>query len=230
MRVGVVFGGSSGVGAAVTARRRAAGDRVIAVSRRPLPGPDDVPADIRDPAAVDRCLSLLADRRPVDYIVNCVGIGLYAPLESARVDLWKEVFETNVLGLLCVLSAAERLCPSLNQFVHISSLAALRMSETPGSLSYSLSKLAAHHAVADHRSRARLNGRPTRVSTVTPGFIGGTSFEAAYSRTAPHDLDLYGGFEPLSADDVAGAVDYVLSLPETVEVRDLTLAPMGQVR
>ncbi|MGK3111264.1 SDR family oxidoreductase [Streptomyces sp. WAC05858] len=230
MRVGVVFGSSSGVGAAVTERRRAQGDKVISASRRPRSGPDYVQTDIRDPAAVDTCVSIAADHGPVDYIINCVGIGLYAPLESARVDLWKEVFETNVLGLLCVLSSAQRLCPTLKQLVHISSLAALRMSETPGSVSYSLSKMAAHQAVIDHRTRMRQEDRPTKVTTVTPGFIGGTSFEATYSLTAPHDLELYDGFAPLAAEDVAAAVDYVLSLPDTVEVRDLTLAPMGQVR
>ncbi|MEE4488981.1 SDR family oxidoreductase [Streptomyces sp. BE230] len=230
MSTGVVFGGSSGVGAAVTASRRKQGDTVVCVARNVEPGPDNVQADIRDPDAVDRCVSTAFGRGPVDYVVNCVGIGLYAPLESARADLWKEVFETNVLGLLNVLSSVDRLCPLLRQLIHISSLAALRISETPGSMSYSLSKLAAHHAVIDYRTRSRGQGRPTKVSTVTPGFIGGTAFEAVFSRTSPCDLDLYSGFTPLSSEDVAAAVDYVLALPDTVEVRDLTLAPMGQVR
>lgn len=68
----VVIGGSSGIGAAVAGLARAKGARVIAVSRSGVApeGVEPVPADICDPAALERALSNVGH---IDHVVHTAG-------------------------------------------------------------------------------------------------------------------------------------------------------------
>ena len=215
---GLVLGGSSGIGAAVVRLRSRAGDSVVAAARR---GP--VPCDIRSP---EQLRSVLAG--PYDWVVNAVGVGFYAPFAPEYAPRWSEILETNVVGLLNLLAALGEQ-PPIGQLVHISSLAAVRPSRTPGNDVYAASKAAGAAVIAQYRSGLRAAGSRTRVSVVTPGFVGGTDFEANYYRDAPAPgPPVTGAFPPLTADDVATVVGQVLSSPAHLELSEIIVRPIGQ--
>jgi NAD(P)-dependent dehydrogenase (short-subunit alcohol dehydrogenase family) len=86
-RVVVVTGGTRGIGAAVAARFRAAGDQVIA------PGRAD--CDVTDEEAVT---SFFAGVGPVDVLVNNAGVSTSAPLARSTLDDWRSQFEVNATG------------------------------------------------------------------------------------------------------------------------------------
>jgi NAD(P)-dependent dehydrogenase (short-subunit alcohol dehydrogenase family) len=86
-RVVVVTGGTRGIGAAVAARFRAAGDQVIA------PGRAD--CDVTDEEAVT---SFFASLGPVDVLVNNAGVATSAPLARSTLSDWRSQFEVNATG------------------------------------------------------------------------------------------------------------------------------------
>lgn len=232
---GIVVGASAGVGRALALKLHERGHLVTAVSRRaPCLGEGIATsaADVRDFASLESAVLAARERGPVDYVVNCVGVGFYAPIGDDRSAVWTSMLTTNVTGLLCLLSVIERQLPALRTFVHVSSTAAHRPSRTPGNICYSAAKTAARVIVDEYRKQLREAGSDTRVCMVSPGLIEGTDFDRnfySYAMEKDSRQDLYGAYASLSADQVAETIHSILSLPPTVEIIDMILAPVGQM-
>ncbi len=71
-------------------------------------------------------------------------------------------------------------------------------------------------------------GTPVRVSSVDPGFVETEFSVVRFAGDTERARRVYEGFRPLSAEDVADAVAYVINLPEHVNVLDLVLVPTAQ--
>jgi NADP+-dependent farnesol dehydrogenase len=234
LKGGVVLGASSGVGHRLARRLAAGGQQITAVARR-APELDEgvaaVSADVRDYAGLERVIRSAKDRQAVDYIVNCVGVGFYAPVGADYLRAWTDILTTNVASLLSLLSIIDTHCADLPVFVQVSSMAAHRPSRTPGNLCYSASKAAARVIVEEYRKQVRAAGRRTRVSMVSPGFVEETDFGRNFYAHAPAGVaraDLYGAHENLTADDVAAAIAHLLHTPERVEILDLIVCARDQ--
>jgi NAD(P)-dependent dehydrogenase (short-subunit alcohol dehydrogenase family) len=90
-RLVVVTGGTRGIGAAVAARFKAAGDRVLAPGR--------AECDITDEAVVS---AYFADAGPVDVLVNNAGISTSAPTARTTLADWQKQLDVNATGaFLC---------------------------------------------------------------------------------------------------------------------------------
>ena len=61
-----------------------------------------VTMDVTDKASVEQALAgLPADWRPLDVLINNAGLALgVAPAQTARLDEWETMIETNVRGLV----------------------------------------------------------------------------------------------------------------------------------
>lgn len=226
----LVFGASAGIGLA-TARRLAGRLRVVGASRRgrcDVAGVLPVVCDLR---CYDQVATAFAAAGPdVACVVNSVGVGFYAPLEGDHAAEWREMLETNVLGLLNVVSCLLRSTPACRHFVQVGSLAAYRPSRTPGNLVYGASKAAALPIMAELRRSLRAAGNPMKVTLVSPGFVGGTEFGEAFFRAAPDQARdiLATGFSSLTANQVATAIDDILQADANVDVSEMVLRPVGQ--
>ncbi len=237
MARGVILGATAGVGVALVRRRVAAGDKVVAVGRRSaeivasvLPeGCAYRQADARDHEALRGVLA----KGPVrpDYVINCVGVGFYAPLDGDHTAAWQEVIDTDLRGALNLASIVLTDLEELRHLVHISSLAAHRPSRTPGNLAYSVAKAGARTVMSELRRELREQGRTTRISMISPGLVENTDFGRNFYKYAQPNggpVSLYKSFCNLVPDDVADVVDFVLNRPEHVEVLDLIVAPKDQ--
>ena len=71
-------------------------------------------------------------------------------------------------------------------------------------------------------------GTPIRVSSVDPGFVETEFSEVRFHGDKERARDVYRGFRPLAADDVADAIAYVVNLPEHVNILDLVIVPTAQ--
>jgi NADP-dependent 3-hydroxy acid dehydrogenase YdfG len=71
-------------------------------------------------------------------------------------------------------------------------------------------------------------GTPIRVSSVDPGFVETEFSEVRFRGDVDRAKAVYRGFKPLSAEDVADAIAYVVNLPEHVNIVDLILVPTAQ--
>lgn len=230
---GVVFGGSSGIGAAVVSALTAAGSTVFAASRRATaPGgvtTDPIRCDVRDTGQVTDVLCRLQDTGGVDWIVNAAGVGFYAPIRGGFSPQWRDILDTNVLGTLNVLAQARALPRQPGHIVQIGSLAGTRPSQTPGNDVYAAAKAGAAQLLLRHREQLRRDGIRTRLTLITPGYVGDTDFTANYYAHAPeHRRPLLDRFTPLTPCDVARVVVYALATPEHVELSEIVVRPVGQ--
>ncbi|MFD5103446.1 SDR family NAD(P)-dependent oxidoreductase [Streptomyces albidochromogenes] len=183
-RVALVTGSSSGIGAAVARRLAAAGVRVIVNSARSvkagqaladeLPGGRYIQADVAVEADAKRLVAEAAAAfGRLDILVNSAGTTRFIPhddLEAASPDVWRDIFDVNVIGVWQTITAAAphlRAAPDGGGcVVNVSSQAGVR----PGgsSIPYAVSKAAVNHMT---KLLAKTMGPDVRVNAVAPGMI-----------------------------------------------------------
>ena len=106
-RVALVTGAGSGIGRAAAIRLSQAGLRVVLASRgadalaataKACPGPTlAVPADVTDPAAVDRLFDRAEhDWGAVEVLIASAGAGFSARIERTSDADWKRMLEVNL--------------------------------------------------------------------------------------------------------------------------------------
>jgi NADP-dependent 3-hydroxy acid dehydrogenase YdfG len=230
---GVVLGGSSGIGAAVVDTMAKRGCQVISASRRGTavdrPGVSAMSCDVRDAAGIAEVFARAAEAGGLDWVVNAAGVGFYAPVEERFAEQWHDILDTNVFGMLQVLSQLRALAVPVRQFVQIGSLAGTRPSRTPGNDVYAAAKTAGAQLLARHRLELRAAGVNTKVTLITPGYVGGTDFGRNFFDSAPElNQPIFDQFTPLSALDVARMVEYALDQPEHVELSEIVVRPVDQ--
>jgi 3-oxoacyl-[acyl-carrier protein] reductase len=137
-RVGIVTGGSNGIGAAIVTSLRDAGARVIVWDREGQPGSDHMTVDVTDTTSVERAAGQLSQ---LDILVNNAGYaGPTMPLDQYPADEWRRVIDINLLGTFNVCRAT---VPTLRKagaghIINISSLAGKE--GTPNASAYSAAK------------------------------------------------------------------------------------------
>jgi NADP-dependent 3-hydroxy acid dehydrogenase YdfG len=226
---GVIFGASSGIGAAL-ARQLFGRCELVLASRRGT-GPigervRSVRCDVRDYASVAELLSAAGSP---DFVVSCVGVGHYAPLTADHAATWGDIVQTNIVGVANVLSAVRRFTPRCRQVMVVGSLAAKRRSPTPGNEVYRASKVAVSALLEDFRHELRAKGNSMKVCHVVPGFVEGTDFGRRFFETAPSAaVNLFGQSQGLSAEQVAHSMCWVLDAEVGIEISEILVRPTLQ--
>ena len=231
-RIALVTGASSGIGAATARSLAAAGFDVVVAARR-LERCEEVarevggralPLDVTDPDSV----AALADELPeLAVLVNNAGgaLGL-EPVAEADEDNWREMYESNVMGVMRVTKA---LLPALEReggghIVVVGSVAGVEV--YPGGGGYTAAKHAAH-AVAK-TLRLELLGKPIRVTEVAPGMVETEFSLVRFDGDQEKAEKVYEGTTPLTGEDVADAIAYVVTRPPHVDVDYLSIKPTDQ--
>jgi len=234
-----VTGASAGFGAAIVRRFAAKGARVIATARRgdrleALAGEigDSIlplTLDVQDRLAVERAVASLPTAfAAIDCLVNNAGLAL--GLEAApQADLtnWDRMIDTNCKGLVTVTRA---ILPGMvaRGGGHVVNLGSTAGSYPyPGGNVYGATKAFVHQFSLNLRSD--LHGTGIRVTCIEPGLCGGTEFsEVRFAGDKEKAAKVYAGMQPLTAADIAEAVDWVTSLPSHVNVNAIELMPVAQ--
>ncbi len=181
-QVVLVTGSSSGIGAA-TAHRFASLGATVAVNSATsvaagealaaeLPDASYVQADIADDAQAQHLVDEVVRRYGrLDVLVNNAGTTEVIPhhdLAAASPDVWRRIFDVNVVGTWQVtVAAVEHLRASgRGQVVNVSSLAGER--PTGSSIPYACSKAALSHMT---RLLANTLAPAVRVNAVAPGLV-----------------------------------------------------------
>jgi 3-oxoacyl-[acyl-carrier protein] reductase len=164
----VVTGAGSGMGRATAERFLREGWTVIGLDLAPIGGLSAV-VDVRDRAAVKAALAELVPRAggAVHAVANVAGVYPPTTLDTYTEELYRQVFDINVLGVLNVTAESVPYMPEESAIVNFASVDGLAVS--PGQLLYCASKAA---VIMLTRSLAlELAPRRIRVNAIAPGWI-----------------------------------------------------------
>jgi NADP-dependent 3-hydroxy acid dehydrogenase YdfG len=229
--VALVTGGSRGVGLATGCKLLEAGAAVALVARdanrvheaaHSLASAGGrvvgIAAEVTDPAAMESAVTqAVAELGGLSILVNNAGLGRYGPVHEHAPDEWRQVIETNVLGVFYATRAA---LPAIRQhgrgqIVAISSGAARQ--GYPNMSAYCTSKAALEGFM--RALTAEVASEPIRCTTIVPGSIL-TDFGV---RT--REDRIASGQKFLEPEDVADAVLYALLQPDRAWVQELLVWP-----
>jgi NADP-dependent 3-hydroxy acid dehydrogenase YdfG len=238
-RTAVITGASSGIGAATAAKLAEAGYQVILAARRvdrieALAGriserggqAEARPLDVTDRAAVDALAESLGR---CDVLVNNAGgaIGMETVEDSAAAD-WQAMYDVNVLGTLNVTQALlpKLIASGAGTIVVLGSTAGFVAYEGGGG--YVAAKHAEHAIAAT--LRLELYDKPVRVIEIAPGMVATDEFSLNRFRgDAAKAAAVYAGVaEPLTADDIAEAITWTVTLPAHVNIDLMVMRPRAQ--
>ena len=227
-RIALVTGASSGIGAATVRALAADGLATIAAARR-LERCQELAREVGDieaqrPASVGELARELPE---VDVIVHSAGgaLGL-EPVERADEDRWREMWESNVAGVMRVTKAL--LGPLRRgrdpQIVIVGSVAGVEVYEGGGGYT------AAKHAVnaLARTLRLELLGDGVRVTEVAPGMVETEFSLVRFGGDAERAAEVYRGLAPLRARDVAEVIAFCVSRPAHVDLDYVGVKPTAQ--
>jgi NADP-dependent 3-hydroxy acid dehydrogenase YdfG len=230
----VVTGASSGIGAATARRLAAEGFDVVAAARRvdrlhalaADSGCRPLALDVTDQSSVDAFAEAVDDCR---VLVNNAG-GAFGldPIESADESDWQRMYDVNVLGTLRMTRAL------LPRLVASGDGVVVNLTSTAGHIVY---EGGAGYTAAKHAQRAvtetlrlELCGRPVRVCEIAPGMVKTEEFSLVrFAGDADRAESVYAGVPgPLTANDVADCVAWVVTRPWHVNIDRLVVRPRAQ--
>ncbi|MCD6014545.1 MAG: family oxidoreductase [Solirubrobacterales bacterium] len=231
-RIALVTGASSGIGEATVRVLATEGFETIAAARRlercqrlaAEVGGRALRLDVSDRASVAELAEAVSE---VDVVVHSAGgaLGL-DPVEDADEGGWREMWESNVAGVMRVTKA---LMAALRagrdpQIVIVGSVAGVEVYEGGGG--YTAAKYAAH-ALAQ-TLRLELLADEIRVTEVAPGMVETEFSLVRFEGDSERAADVYRGLEPLRAGDVADAIAFCVTRPAHVDVDYLGIKPTAQ--
>lgn len=230
--VALITGASAGIGAATARVLHAAGFDLVLGARRtdrlrdvaePL-GARWLPLDVTDPVSVER---FLAEVPAADVLINNAGLsrGL-DPIGASSESHWREMMETNVMGLYRVTRGALPLLERAPHahIVNVGSIAGFQVYVGGGG--YAASK----HAVRaiSQTLRLELVGKPIRITEINAGLVETEFSLVRFEGDAAAAARPYQGIDPLVADDIADAIGWAVTRPPHVNIDEIVLKPVRQ--
>jgi NADP-dependent 3-hydroxy acid dehydrogenase YdfG len=244
--VALVTGASSGIGEA-TARALVAQGAAVALAARREERLEQLSKEISgnggravviETDVTDRTLAsdaverTVADLGRLDILVNNAGVMLLGPIENAPLDEWEQMVRLNVLGALYVahaalphlLKAAEDSSRGVADLVNVSSVAG-RIARL-GSGVYNTTKFG---LVAFSESlRQEVTRCHVRVAVIEPGVVATELQSHIREETRQQSMRRFAGVTPLQADDIADAIQYIVTRPRHMAINELLVRPTEQ--
>ena len=210
--------------------------------------------DVRDEKQVrDLVDRAVKEFGKLDVMVNNAGVNPFDNVIEGDVERWRETLETNVIGVALGCREAYRVMKGKGgHIVNVTSVAA-RYAEPDGPM-YAASKHAA--GALTESLRLALQGKNIRVTAVMPGAVATSLVRAMPQEQLFAIARMFGvdpeqaGFKPgqqlpqeildrvmavaknvvLRPEDVAEAVLYAVTQPETVHINEIMVRPSQQLQ
>ncbi len=183
--------------------------------------------DIRKRLEMESVLEKMPQEwKNIDILINNAGLaaGLDYIYEADIYD-WEQMIDTNVKGLLYI---SRYFMPIMinrkkGHIINISSIAGKEVYQK-GSV-YCATK----HAVEAITKAMRMELLPfgIKVSSIAPGMVE-TEFSIVRLKDEQKAKDVYKGMQPLTAQDIADVVEFIINRPDHVNINDIVVMPKMQ--
>jgi NADP-dependent 3-hydroxy acid dehydrogenase YdfG len=184
--------------------------------------------DVRRRVDVFQCIeSLPSEWSHLDLLINNAGLAAGLDyFDEASFDDWEQMIDTNLKGLLYISRACLPLLKKSGSphIINIGSTAAKYVYEK-GNV-YCATK-AAVDAISQ-AMRIDLLKHNIKVTAIHPGAAATEFSQIRFKGDKEKAAQVYKGFEPLQATDVADIIYYCATLPAHVCINDLVVTPTAQ--
>lgn len=238
----LITGASSGIGRAASIGLAKEGHHIAIAGRRldklqtlqedicDLNGkkPIIIQLDVRDENQVSSSIEkLISSWNQIDVLINNAGLSLgLNPIYEGNLEDWDNMMNTNVRGLLLVSKAVSNNMIQFNngQIINISSIAGTQVYAN-GNV-YCASK----HAVDAITKALRIDllHYGIRVSSISPGAVNTEFSTVRFKGDVDRANEVYRGYKPLNAEDIASSIIHVVNSPTHVNINDIMITPTAQ--
>lgn len=184
--------------------------------------------DVRDYGAVRTAVKSLGQEwKKIDVLINNAGNahGL-DPIHKGSVEDWDAMMDINVKGLLYV---SREVMPGMTgqKSGHIINIGSIAGKEVyPNGNVYCASKFAVD--ALTRGMRIDLNPFGIKVTSIHPGMVDTEFSLVRFKGDARKAESVYKGLKPLTGEDIADVILYVLSVPDHVVIADMIVFPKAQ--
>lgn len=235
-KTALITGASVGIGAATAKHLSDLGYSLVMVARRKekleqlnieLGGHHTVfECDVNDKAAVTKLVENL--EQDIHVLVNNAGLALgLDAADSSNWDHWETMINTNCMALAFL---TRQMLPKMveRNKGHIINLGSIA-----GTYAYKGGNVyGATKAFVEQFSLgllADLVGTAIKVTNLEPGLIGGTEFSnVRYEGDDDRADSMYTNCQPLTAEDIANTIGWLVSQPPHVNVNRMEIMPVCQ--
>lgn len=240
MKTVLITGATSGIGRATAYLLAKEGFRLIICGRRcerletiyaELSSKTDLLTscfDIRNREEVEKTINNLPqDWKQIDILINNAGNahGL-APIHEGDTEDWDAMMDINVKGLLYISKAV---LPGMveRKHGHIINIGSISGKEVyPGGAVYCASKFAVD--AITQGMRIDLVEHNIKVSVINPGLVNTEFAQVRFKGDIQKANNVYKGMVPLTENDIAEIISFILSRPSHVNIADLIVLPASQ--
>jgi NADP-dependent 3-hydroxy acid dehydrogenase YdfG len=185
--------------------------------------------DVRNAEDIHNWIEGLEDKvkNNLSILVNNAGLAVgRSGFQDGLIEDWERMIDTNFKGLMYM---SREIIPYLTKnenaiIVNITSIAGKEA--YPSGNVYCATK-----AAVDHLSKAirmDLVHAKVRVSTIAPGAADTEFSLVRFKGNEAVAKQVYQGFDPLQAEDIAEAVRFIITRPSHVSIHDLVIMPTAQ--
>ncbi len=241
-KIAWVTGASSGIGKATAVELASQGFNLILSARRSERLIDlenqlikdfginvlSLKLDVRNRNAVlEACNSLDSSWNKIDVLVNNAGLASGMDLfQDASLDDWDQMIDTNVKGLLYVSKGVVpfMIDRAKGHIINIDSTAGKEV--YPKGNVYCATKYAVD--AISKGMRIDLLEHNIKVTNICPGMVDTEFSKVRFHGDEAKANQVYNGFKPLVAEDIASCIGFAVGLPEHVCINDLVVTCTAQ--
>jgi len=186
-----------------------------------------VSCDVSKRSEVTQKIRSIIDKHTIDILINSAGLALgFHKIDEGNIDDWETMIDTNIKGVLFVL---KQVLPQMrsNNKGHI-----INMGSVAGEIAYPHGNVycstKAAIKVLNEAINIDLVGTNIKVSNIMPGAVNTEFSKVRFKGDQDRADNVYQGFQPLTGDDVADLIVYILNTPDHVNIQSTLIMPTNQ--
>lgn len=184
--------------------------------------------DIRSLSENEAAINSLPEEwQNIDVLINNAGLAAgYNSIQEGVIDDWERMIDTNVKGMLYItrLISPKMIERGTGHIINISSVA--------GKETYPFGNVycASKHAVQSLTKGMRIDllKHGIKVSSVSPGAVETEFSLVRFGGDNNRAKQVYKGFTPLYAQDIADTILFIVTRPKHVNIDDVLIMPTDQ--